>query len=153
VYADFNRDGKLDIASPSPSGPSVLLLGNGDGTFKSYGNLSVSGNLIATADFNNDGNPDLLIASTPPTVLNILLGNGDGTLQKAKSTNVGASFGVIAIADVNGDGKPDVSALVVGGQVFVFLGNQATRLLPATSTATENWTWRSIPPTRSATGA
>jgi hypothetical protein len=124
AYADFNRDGKLDIASPQfAGGPGVLLLGNGDGTFKVPINLSVSGNLIATADFNSDGNPDLLIASAQPTVLNILLGNGDGTFQQVKNTNVGTSFSVIAVADVDGDSKPDVLGLVAGGQVFVFLGN------------------------------
>ncbi len=118
VDADFNKDGKLDIATPG-----TLLLGNGDGTFKAAINLSVSGNLVATADFNGDGNPDLLIASTQSTGLNILLGNGDGTFQPPKITNVGTSFGVIAVADVNGDGTPDVLGLVTGGQVFVFLGN------------------------------
>jgi hypothetical protein len=118
VDADFNRDGKLDIATPG-----TLLLGNGDGTFKTPINLSVSGNLVATADFNGDGNPDLLIASTQSTVLNVLLGNGDGTFQPVKSTNVGISFGGLAVADVNGDGRPDVLGVVVGGQVFVFLGN------------------------------
>ena len=71
MYADFNRDGKLDIAFAGS-----LLLGNGDGTFKAPINLSVTGNLVATADFNGDGNPDLLVASTSSTVLNILLGNG-----------------------------------------------------------------------------
>ena len=118
VDADFNRDGKLDIATSS-----TLLLGNGDGTFKTPINLSVSGNLVATADFNDDGNPDLLIASSQSTVLSVLLGNGDGTFQAPKSTNVGISFGGLAVADVNGDGKPDVLGVVVGGQVFVFLGN------------------------------
>jgi len=118
VDADFNKDSKLDIATPG-----TLLLGNGDGTFKAPINLSVSGNLVATADFNGDGNPDLLIASTQSTVLNVLLGNGDGTFQAAKITDVGASFGVILVADVNGDGEPDVLGLVTGGQVFVFLGN------------------------------
>jgi hypothetical protein len=117
VDADFNRDGKLDIATSG-----TLLLGNGDGTFKTPINLSVSGNLVATADFNDDGNPDLLIASSQSTVLSVLLGNGDGTFQAPKSTNVGISFfGIIAI-DVNGDGKPDVLGQY-GTQVFVLLGN------------------------------
>ena len=63
VYADFNRDGKLDIvALPFPLTPATLLMGNGDGTFKAPINLSVSGGQVATADFNGDGSPDLLVA-------------------------------------------------------------------------------------------
>ncbi len=121
MYADFNRDGKIDIvALPFPPTPATLLLGNGDGTFKAPINLSVSGGQVATADFNGDGTPDLLVESS--TILNVLLGNGDGTFQAAKSTDIGVSLGSIVVADVNGDGRPDVLGLA-GTQVFVLLGN------------------------------
>jgi len=116
VYADFNRDGKLDLAFAGS-----VLLGNGDGTFRAPINLSVTGNLVATADFNGDGIPDLLVASTSSTILNVFLGNGDGTFQPAKSTNVGIEFSAILAVDV-GNGKADVLGLA-GSQVFVFLGN------------------------------
>jgi len=125
VYADFNRDGKLDIATvQGPGTPGTLLLGNGDGTFKAPINLPIeaNGNLIATADFNGDGNPDLIVASSQTTLLIILLGNGDGTFQPPKIPDVGISFYAITVADVNGDGRPDVLGLT-GTQVFVSLGN------------------------------
>ena len=125
VYADFNRDGKLDVVSSfSPPQGTQLFVGNGDGTFKAPINLGVSGNLIATADFNNDGKPDLLVADPSSTVLNVLLGNGDGTFQPPKTSDLGISFVQIIVADVNGDGKPDVLGLAFPGtQVFVVLGN------------------------------
>jgi hypothetical protein len=111
ITADFNRDGKVDLASASGS----VFLGNGDGTFTAK-SLSVSGTHIATADFNGDGKPDILLDTM------VLLGNGDGTFQAPLTTITAASVSAIAVADVNGDHKPDVLVLT-GGGVVVFLGN------------------------------
>jgi hypothetical protein len=65
VVADFNLDGKPDIATVLDEGPSGLLYGNGDGTFKpvipiKLGNHRVGENLTA-GDFNNDDAADLAI--------------------------------------------------------------------------------------------
>jgi hypothetical protein len=67
VGADFNRDGKPDLALGTARGVSVLV-GNGDGSFQlpvGY-NCAPTGSL-AVADFNRDGRPDL-VASRPPLV-------------------------------------------------------------------------------------
>jgi FG-GAP-like repeat/FG-GAP repeat len=59
ALADFNHDGRLDIAASGGS----LLLGNGDGTFKPPISLVDSGRSVAVGDFNGDGRPDLAIGN------------------------------------------------------------------------------------------
>jgi hypothetical protein len=59
AVADFNRDGKLDMAISTGS----LLLGKGDGTFLQPIDLEDSGGGIAVGDFNHDGRPDLAIGN------------------------------------------------------------------------------------------
>jgi len=132
LIGDFNRDGKPDFANligcdSSCSSSFVLVyLGNGDGTFKPHVDYPVpfTPNSLASADFNSDGNPDLVVSysSNPPVHgLTILLGNGDGTFRtSADLTNEGG--GSIVAADFNGDGKADV-AVAWNNSFDVLLGN------------------------------
>src|SRR5262249_2532086 len=72
VAADFNGDGKADLA-----GPFGILLGNGDGTFQAA--LQLGSGLvryIVAGDFNGDGNTDVAVTDGLGT-LNIFLGHGD----------------------------------------------------------------------------
>jgi len=115
VTADFNGDGKMDLATTGE-----LLLGNGNGTFQAPLQYPVSGSPVAAADFNGDGKPDLVISGSG--VINILLGNGDGTFHAAPYTYP-MSSSLIAVGDFNGDGKVDVAFLNFDTSVAVLLGN------------------------------
>jgi hypothetical protein len=122
VTADFNEDGKLDLAVANSGGTNIsVLLGNGDGTFESAVNYDAGAPnpaFLAKGDFNNDGKTDLAAASTSDMV-SILLGNGDGSFQAPRVLTV--PFGPIVVADFNLDGFSD---LAVGGtSVNIFLGN------------------------------
>lgn len=126
VIADFNRDGKLDLAIPAGSQSVAVLLGNGDGTFQSpIYTFDGNGAGLVSADFNGDGKPDL--AAVGASGIAILLGNGDGTFQTATFISTVTSESVLFTADLNGDGKPDL--ITGGGEVF--LGNGDGTFTPA----------------------
>jgi hypothetical protein len=60
--ADFNGDGKPDLASPVVT----VLLGKGDGTFARPIDFSADGPFaLAAGDFNGDGKMDLAVAANP----------------------------------------------------------------------------------------
>jgi hypothetical protein len=117
AVADFNGDGKLDIAATdSEAGVVQIFLGNGDGTFSigaAYPTDTTEGpnpqNLV-TGDFNHDGVIDLAIANEDTGSVGVLLGNGDGTFATAISNPItGYSPETITTADLNGDGFLDLA--------------------------------------------
>jgi hypothetical protein len=75
---------------------------------------------FAIADFNGDGNLDIVNAAS------VLLGNGDGTFKVGTFLPGSPSVSYIATADFNGDGKPDVAVLYqqpTAQPIQIFLGN------------------------------
>jgi len=131
VAADFNGDGKLDVAVVGDyvsSGGVTILLGNGDGTFKAAGpNVDLGGDfaLIATGDFNGDGIPDFVTPNYfefggSPTVF---LGKGDGTFTFSKVTFTLDYFPTsVVVGDFNVDGVLDLAFSDLNG-VEIALGN------------------------------
>jgi len=125
VVADFNADGKLDLAVLNENDETVtILLGNGDGTF-SFASLPAAGpNPVAmvAADFNGDGNPDLAIVTESAftrgySLMTILLGNGDGTFTASAAPPAITCDGTTAVVgDFNGDGIPDMAVLYSTGE-------------------------------------
>ncbi len=118
---DLNHDGFVDIATVSLDNMVTVLLGKGDGTFgaaKEYAVGGGSGQAIAIADFNGDGNPDIAVGGTA----GILLGNGDGTFRAGSPLPAVASGGLVsafAAGDLNGDGKADLVYADAENQVVV----------------------------------
>ncbi len=110
---DFNGDGKLDLVAETGNG-TVILLGNGDGTFQPGANVpNVTGNLFVVGDFNGDGKLDLATADAKSkNNVAIFLGNGDGTFQAGKISLVSGAPTFLAVGDFNGDGKLDLAVAV-----------------------------------------
>ena len=79
VAADFNGDGRLDLAiTDSGLNEVYILLGNGDGTFESLAPIPVP-SPTSIVSFTEGGFLDLAVASGNPSAVTILLGNGKGT--------------------------------------------------------------------------
>jgi FG-GAP-like repeat/Putative Ig domain len=126
VAADFNGDGKLDIAvTDAGTNTVMILLGNGDGTFGAPLTIPVGNEpyAIAEGDFNNDGKIDLAIINLADSTLTLLLGNGDGTFTQASGSPyaVGSGPEAITVADFNGDGKLDLAIVNFDASISVLL--------------------------------
>jgi FG-GAP-like repeat/Bacterial Ig-like domain (group 3)/FG-GAP repeat len=128
--ADFNGDGKLDLAVVGDyisAGGVGILLGNGDGTFSTARILVPDQDFgrVAVGDFNGDGIPDLVVThyfefGTPPT---IFLGKGDGAFTaKLASFTLDYFPTSIVVGDFNGDGIVDLAFSDLNG-VEIALGN------------------------------
>jgi hypothetical protein len=113
-----------------------VLLGNGNGSFQAAGTFAAGGGprSVAVADVNGDGRLDLVVAGyglacDPYCVpidetVRVLLGNGDGTFQPARSFAAGTRPSSVAVGDFNGDGVLDLAVANFGSfNVSVLLGN------------------------------
>jgi hypothetical protein len=144
VAADFNGDGKLDLAG---AGLNVrVMLGLGDGSFRPYVEYPVGGYTqdVAAGDLNGDGRADLVVTNNNAQIgLTVVLGNGDGSFGAPASypNDTGSSSPSVVIADFDQDGRADVVAAhdiacfnapcVVADSISLRRGNGDGTLQPA----------------------
>jgi Bacterial Ig-like domain (group 3)/FG-GAP-like repeat len=117
VLADFNRDGVTDIAlgcSDGTNGGLVIILGSGDGTFKTpvyhpTGDVAS----IAIGDLNNDGLLDIVVSNKSQQKVIFFLGDGTGKFfQEAVPILTPALAHGVVVADFNMDGNDDIAYAV-----------------------------------------
>lgn len=127
--ADFNGDGKMDVAAGAGGNEVVVFLNNGNGTFgaaAAYVASPIDNTGISTADFNSDGAADLVVANGSST-LSVLLNAGDGTFGAPTYYATGVYTSNPTVGDVNGDGMADLAMSNTGnsgeGTVSVLINN------------------------------
>ncbi|HEY7096849.1 MAG TPA: VCBS repeat-containing protein [Terriglobales bacterium] len=110
VVADFNSDGKNDVAVTSPNGVSILL-GDGAGNLGTPRVLTagISPERLVATDLNGDHKMDLAVTNLGSNTVSIFLGHGDGTFATATDITVGMGPSGLAAGDFNGDGKLDLA--------------------------------------------
>jgi hypothetical protein len=133
AIADFNRDGKLDLAIANHEMPHLtVLLGDGKGGFTPAPNSPFPVQVkphthgVAAGDLNGDGNTDLVTDSWQTNQVVVLFGDGKGSFSTPGTFfTVGKHpYQRVRVSDVNGDGKADIiTTNLEGDDVTVLLGD------------------------------
>ena len=107
--ADFNGDGKADLAIVNQTTNNVTILeGNGDGTFQQFPNSPLGTGkfpvAIASGTLDGSNGPALAIANQNDDSVSVFLGNGDGTFAVASQSPLAVTSAPagITIADFVG---------------------------------------------------
>ena len=133
AFADFNEDGKMDLAVPSGFGFSILL-GNGSGGFAPATHITTANSSsIGAADFNGDGNVDLAMVSQETNgKTSVVLGDGLGGFSGPVQFSLGFFASDLTLADFNNDSKIDLAVVItsqeqspVRSNIAVLLGDGA----------------------------
>jgi hypothetical protein len=113
----------LDLAFSTGHGRTVVIApGNGDGTFGagSTRGVLVNAGELAASDVDLDGIDDLAIAFGWD--LGVLLGRGDGTIERELHHGGGDDVVAVEIGDFDDDGRPDIAtANQLSGDVTILL--------------------------------
>ncbi len=125
ILADMNKDGLADIVSScflTIGSTLSVALANGDGTFHEGATVPLAffgtddGKTVA--DFDGDGNLDILASSTAGN----LLFRGDGRGGLSEGLNLGPVMPGVA-ADFNADGAPDLVSTDSQGRLTIRLNS------------------------------
>lgn len=121
IHADFDQDGKMDLAAATNSSGVVVVLGKGNGTFTVMSSGSTHIDSLAAGDFDGDGRLDL--AAVGGSALLMYRGAGDGSFAAPKPLGgyVNGPAKRMRATDLDGDGFLDI-LLVEQFRVSVFYG-------------------------------
>jgi len=118
AVGDFMGDHKLSVVTDSWENDQIILVpGDGHGNLigpgKSFDADIHSDQGVRAADFNGDGNLDIVVTNERTGAVGLMLGDGKGGFTKAPHSPFPAVQVAFAftVGDVNGDGIPDVAVI------------------------------------------
>ena len=113
-----------DLLIGNVYGDLLILLGNGDGTFRPYRKADQAV-ALAVADLTGNGKPDFIYADQGLDRVVVQYGSDQTTVLGDQATGL-LSPGAVKLADLNGDGIPDLIVANSGSNnvlVYPGLGN------------------------------
>lgn len=130
ILVDIDDDGDLDAIMALEVDANRLYLNDGNGKFTwmkgAFSDVKHDTEHVRVADFDGDGNWDVIFVAEDDQNHEYYLGNGDGTFRDVSDRLLALSEGNgLEVGDVNGDGLPDV---IIGnsgekGQNFLWLND------------------------------
>jgi hypothetical protein len=111
ITGDFNLDGWADFACAGDAGFAAVYRNTG-GAFappQLFASGGFNCSAIASADFNTDGRPDLVLTNPSNNSVSVLLGNDLGQFTLNGNYPTGVQPLGVAAADFNADGRPDLA--------------------------------------------
>ncbi len=111
VAADFNADGKMDVAITNNAADTInVLMGNGNGTFAAPATYAAGDAPVglAAGDLNGDVKADLVVANANSDSCSVYLNNGSGGLTGPVTVLTGDGSQTVVLGDVDADGDLDM---------------------------------------------
>lgn len=113
VFIDVDHDGDMDVVVSVEHGVNRLYLNDGKGRLTdkpgAFGKVIHDSEHVRAADFNGDGNMDVVFVAEADEVHQLFLGDGKGGFTDVSDRLPAASQGNgLALGDVNGDNLPDI---------------------------------------------
>ncbi len=148
--ADFNRDGKIDLAAVNQTSSNVSILLNGTGLGGTTASFSAPQNtatgsgprFVVAGDLNDDGAPDLATTNEVSGTVSVLLNTTPALASSTSFVKQDFAVGVgpigLAIGYIDSDNKLDLAASNFGA-------NTVSVLLNATASGAASSTFVPIP--------
>jgi len=128
AIADFNADGRLDLATTTVGDGDVLILYNlgnsllfGTPTRVAAFGATDAGYSLAAHDLDRDGRPDLIVSAYRPARVSVLRNLGGGAFADRVDYSTSWGAGAPIVGDLNADGAPDIAVGGYSGAVDVLL--------------------------------